>query len=70
MKYFLPRCVAMGVVAFFSGNVFALDYSSSVAMVPVPGNGSKIEFLGDTFEEDGWKFIHNHPKSSREEDGR
>jgi len=70
MKYFLPRCVVLGVASFISGGVYALDYSSSIAMVPVPGNGVKIEFLGDTFEEDGWKFIHNHPKSSREEDGR
>ena len=37
---------------------------------PVPGSGAKIDFLGDTFEEDGWKFYHNHPKSSREEDGQ
>ena len=38
--------------------------------VPVPGMGKQIEFLGDTFEDEDWSFFHNHPKSSREEDGQ
>jgi hypothetical protein len=37
---------------------------------PVPGAGRQIEFLGDTFEDEEWAFFHNHPKSSREEDGQ
>jgi len=41
-----------------------------VAAVPVPGAGTKIDFVGDTFEADDWRFFHNHPKSSREEDGQ
>ena len=44
----------------------AVEYVSSP---PVPGAGLKIEYLGDTFEDNEWKFIHNHPKSSREDDG-
>ncbi len=39
-------------------------------VVPVPGAGTPIDFLGDTFEDQDWKFFHNHPKSSREEDGQ
>ena len=69
MKYVLSRYVALGVAAFLGTDVLALDYSPSATSVPVPGSGAKIDFLGDTFEEDGWKFFHNHPKSSREEDG-
>ncbi len=36
----------------------------------VPGTGEWIEYVGDDFESDGWDFIHNHPKSSRENDER
>ena len=50
--------------------MLALDYSPSATAVPVPVVEPRLGFLGDTFEEDGWKFYHNHPKSSREEDGR
>ena len=70
MKYALSRYIALGIVGCFAADVLAFDYSSTVSVVPVPGSGSKIDFLGDTFEEDGWKFYHNHPKSSREEDGQ
>ncbi len=34
----------------------------------VPGVGTRIDFVGDNFEDTNWEFIHNHPKSSREED--
>jgi hypothetical protein len=47
----------------------AADAPLSYAL-PVPGAGTQIEFLGDTFEDEDWSFLHNHPKSSREEDGR
>ena len=36
----------------------------------VPGTGTLIDYVGDTFEGQGWEFIHNHPKSSRENDER
>ncbi|MEQ8208494.1 MAG: hypothetical protein RH917_01580 [Lacipirellulaceae bacterium] len=36
----------------------------------VPGTGTKIDYVGDDFEGEGWNFIHNHPKSSREQDDR
>ena len=56
MKYALSRYIALGIVGCFAADVLAFDYSSTVSVVPVPGSGSKIDFLGDTFEEDGWKF--------------
>jgi hypothetical protein len=34
--------------------------------IPVPGVGTKIDYVGDDFEADEWKFVHNMPKSSRE----
>ena len=33
--------------------------------VPVPGVGTKIDYVGDDFEAEEWKFIHNMPKSSQ-----
>jgi hypothetical protein len=34
----------------------------------VPGSGTCIDYVSDTFEEPEWKFIHQYPKSSREQD--
>jgi hypothetical protein len=34
----------------------------------VPGTGTYIDWVGDTFEEPEWGFIHNLPKSSKETD--
>lgn len=36
----------------------------------VPGIGTRIDYVGDNFEDTHWSFIHNHPKSSREEDNQ
>jgi hypothetical protein len=36
----------------------------------VPGAGTCIEYVSDDFEDADWKFIHQHPKSSREQDER
>ncbi len=36
----------------------------------VPGSGVCIDYAGDDFEDLSWKFIHQHPKSSREQDER
>ena len=64
MKCVLSRYVALGIAAFLGTDVLALDYSPSATAVPVPSSGAKIDFLGDTFEEDGWNFIQPS-KSSR-----
>jgi hypothetical protein len=34
----------------------------------VPGTGTEIPYAGDDFEQQGWSYIHRHPKSSREQD--
>ncbi len=36
----------------------------------VPGTGTEIEYVGDTFEDPEWTFVQNGPKSSHEQDGR
>lgn len=38
----------------------------SYSLVPVPGTGTKIDYVGDDFEDPNWRFVHNMPKSSRE----
>ncbi len=39
----------------------------SRTQIPVPGTGKQIEYVGDNFEDPDWKFVHNFPKSSREQ---
>lgn len=36
----------------------------------VPGTGTRIDYVGDNFEDTTWSFINNFPKSSREQDER
>jgi len=38
--------------------------------VLVPGTGSIVKGVGDDFEDAGWKWNYNHPKSSEEQDKR
>jgi hypothetical protein len=46
---------------------FLLTFSSAQAQLVIPGTGTRIAY--DDFEGEGWDFIHNHPKSSEEQDG-
>ena len=46
--------------------VCAQSYGTSSYGIPIPGVGTKIDYVGDDFEADEWKFVHNMPKSSRE----
>ena len=36
----------------------------------VPGTGTRIDYVGDDFEDTTWSFHNNFPKSSREQDSR
>ena len=45
----------------------AFSASDALAQV-VPGTGKKVSGYGDDFEDASWKFVHNFPKSSREQD--
>ena len=60
MKLRIVLCtVILGLVAFNSQESFGQF---------VPGRGVKFSRYGDNFEDENWKFIHNHPKSSKEQD--
>ncbi len=51
--------------------VFSFQPQADVEAAPlVPGSGTLIDYVGDDFEDTSWSFIHNFPKSSREQDER
>ncbi len=50
--------------------VLTLSLPANAARPVVPGTGTLIEYIGDDFEDTGWDFKHNFPKSSREQDSR
>lgn len=53
--------------AGLASNAAQAQYTArSFSQVPVPGTGTKIDYVGDNFEESNWRFVHNMPKSSRE----
>ena len=70
MRISITLTAVMLLLAGFSlqmnSAVYAQYSGSSAYGVPVPGVGTKIDYVGDDFEADEWKFIHNMPKSSRE----
>jgi len=56
------------IFAISFATLFAIPTTTVTAQV-VPGTGTLIDFVGDTLENDeGWDFIYNSPKSSREQD--
>ncbi len=64
MKTSFGRCLSAAVSALILVN------TASAARPLVPGTGTKIEYVGDDFEDTSWNFIHKFPKSSREQDER
>ena len=55
------------------GSVASLSLApllSAQQQAAVPGSGTWIQYVGDTLEDSAWEFIHNHPKSSYENDNR
>lgn len=63
----LARLVRWSIAAWF-GLAFA-GFSMKAQAAPwVPGTGQKLTQVGDDFEDPSWSFIHNHPKSSEEQD--
>ncbi len=44
----------------------AQQYGYGASSIPVPGTGTKIDYVGDDFEAPDWGFVHNMPKSSSE----
>lgn len=64
MKLSFARCLSAAVCALVIVN------SASAARPLIPGTGTKIDYVGDNFEDTSWGFVHNFPKSSREQDER
>lgn len=55
----------------FSGGVAHAQTRGYLSnQVTVPGTGKKIDYVGDDFEDPEWGFVHNMPKSSREQNER
>ena len=50
--------------------VFFFSSHGSAAQPVVPGTGVKLANVGDDFEDPGWRFQPNFPKSSEEQDER
>jgi hypothetical protein len=57
-------------ISLFTSVVFFAHAPSAQArdLPVVPGSGTYIDWVGDTFENPEWGFIHNLPKSSKEQD--
>lgn len=68
----MTRCLTFSLLAaLMMGNIASAQYNRYVTsygstQVPVPGTGTKIDYVGDNFEDPNWQFVHNMPKSSRE----
>jgi hypothetical protein len=67
------RSLSFGFVALTAGVVVAAPAPQQRPMQTsasafVPGTGTEIEYVGDTFEDATWQYVHKHPKSSREQD--
>ncbi len=53
--------LTLTILLFVMGN-------APVSAQIVPGTGTKVDTSGDNFEEEKWEFVHNFPKSSKEQD--
>ena len=58
--------LVFGCSGLVGTQVHAQSYGRSYSSVPVPGTGTKIDYVGDNFEDPEWGFVHNMPKSSSE----
>lgn len=57
------HCLAALLLASVSAVGISADMPTGV---PIPGTGTKVDYVGDTFEDASWQFVHNMPKGSRE----
>ena len=57
------------IAARFTGLcLIVASATSQLQAQVVPGTGTKISNVGDNFEDKNWNYIHNDPKSSKEQD--
>jgi len=70
MRNYITLTAVSLLLAGFSIQINPAAYAQyagrSLSRVPIPGAGSKIDYVGDDFEAEEWRFVHNMPKSSRE----
>lgn len=52
------------------GQQYYYHDDGSYGLIPVPGSGTKIDYVGDDFEDPEWEYVHRLPKSARELNGR
>ena len=64
MKISFERCISAALCALLVANY------AQAARPLIPGTGTKIDYVSDDFEDPSWDFVHNFPKSSREQDER
>jgi len=63
----LRSCLLLSLAVFGLNGVPA---QHAHAQGVIPGTGTLIDYVGDTFEDSEWRFVNNYPKSSRENDER
>ncbi len=63
----LKRVIKGFACALLAGGAVAASADFACAQL-VPGTGMKVRQYGDDFEDENWKFVHNFPKSSKEQD--
>lgn len=68
----MPRLAQLLVLTAFLSIAAStrVEAQSPRGRAVVPGSGTYIDYVGDDFEDDSWNFVHQHPKSSREQDER
>ena len=70
MRHTITLALLAGLLLGHAGLVNSAAHAQyagrSFSQVPVPGTGTKIDYVGDNFEEPDWRFVHNMPKSSSE----
>ncbi len=66
MKSFNSALSLIALISISFGSVV----DDAAAQAVVPGSGTLIDFVGDTFEKEGesWEYYKNSPKASREND--
>jgi len=67
MRISSDRWVAIAA-CLFSGAVAADAWGQSRSEILVPGTGVQLKQVGDDFEDEGWDFIPNNPKSTEDID--
>ena len=63
-----PTSSVHGRTGLAAALLLALGLGTLRAEPVIPGTGQKLDRVGDDFEDQGWEFIFNSPKSTRDVD--